>query len=214
MINARHLLLIIAFLLIVPGILFGEEKFGMVFDVKGTVVLKNPRKKLTLEKKRHVLYPVRDGDTLVTGKNGKLLIVSLKSKKGYELAPDSVVMIRNGHAKVLDGSVKEKEGLIPSRSKGTKVLGGQVMIARESEGQKPLPEKLAHVFYLLDCGLNEEAQREIALLMEEYPENEYIGSLQAAGPGSAEDDLRRDLGTEIYELEESGRVIEGEDIEE
>jgi hypothetical protein len=214
MINTRHLLLITAFLLIVPGILFGEEKFGMVFDVKGTAVLKNPRKKLTLEKKRHVLYPVRDGDTLVTGKNGKLLIVSLKSKKGYELAPDSVVIIRNGHAKVLDGSVKEKEGLIPSRSKGTKVLGGQVMIARKIESQTPLPEKLAHVFYLLDSGLNEEAQREIGLLMEEYPENEYIGSLQAAGPGSAEDDMRRDLGTEIHELEKSGRVIEGEDIEE
>lgn len=204
--------LFVTVMLLAPGLLFGAEKFGMVFDVKGVVVLKNALRKLQLDKKKHILYPVRDGDTVVTGEDGRLLIVSLKRKKGYEVAPDSVVIIRGGQAKVLEGRVTEKEGLIaPSGSKGTKVLGGQVMVAREaggSGGSKTLPERLAHVFYLLDSGLEDEAQREIAALIKEFPENEYIGRLKVADSGNMEDNLMRDIGLEIDELEEGGRVIE------
>ena len=208
--------LLVTAMLLVPGLLFGAEKFGMVFDVKGVVVLKNALRKLQLDKKKHILYPIRDGDTIVTGGDGSLLIVSLKRKNGYEVSPDSVVIIKGGQAKVLEGSAKEKEGLIASAgSKGTKVLGGQVMIAREAEvpgGSKTLPERLAHVFYLLDSGLEDEAQREIAALIKEFPENEYIGRLQVADSGNMEDNLFMDLESEIDELEEGGRVIE--DIEE
>ena len=102
---------IIAVLLLIPGLAFGAPKFGMVFDIEGTAVLTTARgKTITLNKARHLLKPIREGDKIEVSQ-GKVVIVSLKDKKGYEILANSIAQIKDKTVLTIKGTVTAKAGL-------------------------------------------------------------------------------------------------------
>lgn len=103
---------LIIVLLLMPLIAYGSEKFGMVFDVRGSVEVKAvDGKTIRLRKDRHILYPIKEGDRINVMADGRVLIVSFKGKQGYEILPNSSVQISEGRIKTIKGTVNIKEGL-------------------------------------------------------------------------------------------------------
>lgn len=90
---------------------FGNQGFGMVFDLAGEVEMQSPGKQaLKLVKNRHLLYSVKEGDKFTVGENGKLLIVSFSDSKGFELGPGATAIIRNNRIEASKGKMTTKEG--------------------------------------------------------------------------------------------------------
>ncbi|MBI4823418.1 MAG: hypothetical protein HY805_04200 [Nitrospirae bacterium] len=106
----KRITLIVVFLLM-PLVAHGNEKFGMVFDIQGTVEVKTSDGRLIkLRKDRHVLYPIKDGDRINVMAGGRVVIVSIKGKQGYEILSNSSVEITEGRIRTIKGTVNIKEG--------------------------------------------------------------------------------------------------------
>lgn len=167
-------------LLLTPCV-YAEEKFGLVFYVEGGVTLMRAGINTSLNKTEHIVYPVREGDKIITGDSGRALIVSYKKNRGYEMAPKSEVFIYKGDVAVVKGSVAIKEGLRTSDgSAGDVSIGGKVMIGREGNiPDDEVPGRLVNVFSLLEDGKTEEAKKEIDALSKKFPESQYIRELRS-----------------------------------
>ncbi|OPY72300.1 MAG: hypothetical protein A4E64_03002 [Syntrophorhabdus sp. PtaU1.Bin058] len=103
------------------------ERYGLVFDVQGNVEVQGADGKVTkLKKTEHVLFPVNEGDR-VKVIQGKVVIVSLKENKGYELASNSEGIVKNRKLVAVKGSVKEIQGLNPPGKGVSGSIGGIVL---------------------------------------------------------------------------------------
>jgi hypothetical protein len=101
----------LAVMLLVPGLSFAGKKFGIIFDVKGNVVMYDSKgNSQKLKRSRHILKPVSVGDRIEIDGAGRILIVSIDKKMGYELQSNSSAMIEAGGIKTLKGTIDEKEG--------------------------------------------------------------------------------------------------------
>lgn len=87
-------------------------QFGLVFGIEGKVELKEPQvNPIRLNREKDILYIIRDGFKLRTYEDGKLIIFSLSDKMGYELTPNTLVMISGNKVAAIRGSVNKIEGL-------------------------------------------------------------------------------------------------------
>jgi hypothetical protein len=104
-------LLILIYLLVVPVLAFGAQKFGVIFDVKGDASIKSSTGKvIELKKSKHILRAVNVGDTVQVNGPGKVLIVSIKDKKGYEVLSDTTAKVEQTKLAKLNGTINVKEG--------------------------------------------------------------------------------------------------------
>lgn len=123
-------MLLMVLLLVLPGVAQGAEKFGMVFDLKGTVELHGQDgKTIKLTRGKHILHPVYDGDRIKVSKDGMILVVSVREGKGYNLGSNSSAAIKGGKFESLKGKVTITEGLkTPARSKDeAETVGAMVL---------------------------------------------------------------------------------------
>lgn len=98
-------------LLVIPALAFGAQKFGVIFDVKGDASITSATGKVTkLKKSRHILRAVKVGDTIEVNGAGKVLIVSLTDKKGYELLSNTTVKVEQTRLAKVRGTINVKEG--------------------------------------------------------------------------------------------------------
>lgn len=103
------------------------EKYGLVFDVQGNVEVRGIDGKVTkLKKTEHVLFPVNEGDRVKVAQ-GKVVIVSLKDNKGYELASNTEGIVKDRRLIAVKGSVKEIQGLNPPGKGVSGSIGGIVL---------------------------------------------------------------------------------------
>ena len=103
------------------------ERFGLVFDVQGNVEVRGVDGKVTkLKKTEHVLFPVNEGDRVKVAQ-GKVVIVSLKDNKGYELASNTEGIVKGRKLLAVKGSVKEIQGLNPPGKGVSGSIGGIVL---------------------------------------------------------------------------------------
>jgi len=90
---------------------YGNNGFGMVFDLSGDVEIQSPDKPLfKLIKNKHLLYRVKEGDKISVAKNGSLLIVAFSDSKGFVLGPNTTAIVKNNEIKASKGMVTIKEG--------------------------------------------------------------------------------------------------------
>lgn len=119
---------LIIILLLVPLAVYGGEKFGMVFDVEGNVELKQGHgASIKLKKDRHILHPLKDGDRINVIGSGKIIIVSLKEKQGYEVTSNSSAVIEGGRIKAIKGVVNIKEGFHAPKEGADGPIGAVVL---------------------------------------------------------------------------------------
>jgi hypothetical protein len=98
-------------LLVIPALAFGAQKFGVIFDVKGDASIKSATGKVTqLKKSKHILRAVKVGDIIQVSGAGKVLIVSLKDKKGYEVLSDTTAKVEPSKLAQVSGTINVKEG--------------------------------------------------------------------------------------------------------
>jgi hypothetical protein len=104
-------LVVLICLMVIPVIALGAQKFGVIFDVKGNASIKSSTGKVTeLKKSRHILRAVNVGDTIQVNGAGKVLIVSLKDKKGYAVLSDTIAKAEQTKLAKLSGTINVKEG--------------------------------------------------------------------------------------------------------
>jgi hypothetical protein len=110
--KSRWIITLLAFVLffsIKP--LHGANSFGVIFDISGNAEIQGADKTvLHLQKTKHLLYPVKVGDIIKTKAKGKVLIISRKDSKGYEILPDSTAVVREDSVKASRGTVNIKQG--------------------------------------------------------------------------------------------------------
>lgn len=103
------------------------ERYGLVFDVQGNVEVQGADGKATkLKKTEHVLFPVNEGDRVKVAQ-GKVVIVSLKENKGYELSSNSEGIIKNRKLVAVRGSARAIQGLNPPGKGVSGSIGGIVL---------------------------------------------------------------------------------------
>jgi hypothetical protein len=116
------------YILTLPGLALGAEKFGVIFDIKGNALLRTTDGDVTeLKRSRHILHSVEVGDTIEVNGAGRVLVVSIKDRKGYELLSDSKLEVQSDGIERVKGTVNMKEGYnVPSgRARGD--IGGIVV---------------------------------------------------------------------------------------
>lgn len=87
-------------------------KFGFIYSIEGSVDFRAPRTDpIRLNKETDILRVISDGDKLRTNVDGKLVVVSLSTKMGYELMPDALVQITSNNLSAIRGTVNKIEGL-------------------------------------------------------------------------------------------------------
>ncbi|MBA4417216.1 MAG: hypothetical protein C0392_04805 [Syntrophus sp. (in: bacteria)] len=110
--NRRWIIALFAFLLffsIKP--LYGAHGFGVIFDISGNAEIQGTDKTLLhLQKTKHLLYPVKVGDIIKTKANSKVLIISRRDSKGYEILSDSTAVVQEDSVKASQGIVNIKQG--------------------------------------------------------------------------------------------------------
>lgn len=98
-----------------------------IFGTHGTVQFTpkggNPT---TLSNDKSLMMKVPDGSTIQVKGKGKVLLVSLKSRKAFEIADNSTAMVEPDAIRALNGSVNPKSGFSPPTGKDGK-MGGIVM---------------------------------------------------------------------------------------
>lgn len=120
--------LLVPYLIVLTGLAFGAEKFGVFFDIRGNVSLKRSEGDvMELERSKHILHPVMVGDTIEVNGAGSVLVVSIKDKKGYELLSDTRAEVQSSGLAKLNGTINTKEGYhVPYKGAGG-ALGGIVL---------------------------------------------------------------------------------------
>lgn len=116
--------LIVLLLLLIPAALYAEEKL-LLFDVEGDAVIKSSGTTTKLGK-ANLLKPVKEGDRIEVG-NGKVLVVSTLSKRGYEVMQDSVAEVKGSELKSIKGTVNVKTGLSARQSGPSGPIGAIVL---------------------------------------------------------------------------------------
>jgi hypothetical protein len=110
----------------VPG--FAATKFGMVFEISGKAEIINPLGKNThLERGKHILLAVKVGDRIKTFENSRVVVVSLNSKTGYEIVPNSEARVENSAITAIRGEVKASSGYIVPSGQNTGPIGAIVL---------------------------------------------------------------------------------------
>lgn len=111
------------------GVVAGPANFGLVYGIQGKVDLRSPREEpVRLNEKNDILRIVKNGDKLRTNEDGKLIIVSLSEKMGYELMPNTLVRIVFNELSTVRGTVNRIEGLYFPKSLPAR-LGNGIMVA-------------------------------------------------------------------------------------
>lgn len=115
----RKLLVVAAILVLMPGVLYAAENFGIVFDIQGKAELRTAKGGVVaLSKGKHILRPVVEGDRIDVA-DGKVLVVSVSDNRGYEIGSNSSAIVEKNSLKTLKGGVNVKDGYrIPSQSSG------------------------------------------------------------------------------------------------
>ncbi|HWI40971.1 MAG TPA: hypothetical protein VNX25_05730 [Verrucomicrobiae bacterium] len=126
----------LAMTVLLAGNAAAAEKFGLVFDIQGNVEVRSADGKITrLEKEKHILYPVKEGDRLKTGAGaGKMVVVALKDKTGYELPAGCEAVVEGAGVKALKGTVRTHRSLSVSSGSPGGPIGAIVL-----RGTPPLP---------------------------------------------------------------------------
>jgi len=104
-------LAVLAVLVLMPLSAYAKE-FGLVFEIEGDVWVEGAQGKVKLSPKKDLLRAVEEGDKVNVGK-GRILIVSSKDSKGYELASNTSASVGSGALKASKGKIKEKKGGLP-----------------------------------------------------------------------------------------------------
>lgn len=112
--------LLVPCLIVLTGLAFGAEQFGVIFDIRGNAVLKSAEGDITeLKRSNHILRPVKIGDTIEVSGPGKVLVVSIKDKKGYELLHDTKAKVQGSGLARIMGTVNIKGDYnVPSKGGG------------------------------------------------------------------------------------------------
>jgi hypothetical protein len=99
------------------GFAAGPAHFGLIYDIQGKVDMKRSREEpVRLKSSKDILRVVKDGDKIKTEEDGKLILVSLSDKIGYELMPNTLVMITANKITTVRGTVNKIEGLYTPKS--------------------------------------------------------------------------------------------------
>lgn len=107
---------------------FAATKFGMVYEIGGKVEIVNPLGKNThLERGKHILLPVRVGDRIKTLDNGRVVVVSLNSRIGYEIAPNSEARVESSAIKAIRGEVRASGGYAVPAGQNSGPIGAIVL---------------------------------------------------------------------------------------
>lgn len=122
---SKKLMIVFAVLLLIPCLVYAEEKL-LLFDVQGDAVIKSAGVATKLGKS-HLLKPVREGDRIEVGSGGKVLFVSTRTKRGYEVLADSVAEVRGGELKSVKGTVNIRYGLSAPESGPSGPIGAIVL---------------------------------------------------------------------------------------
>jgi hypothetical protein len=116
--------------LLIPGLVFAGEKFGLLFDIQGDAVIHSPSGKTTkLQRSRHILKPANIGDTIEVNGEGRVIVVSLRDKKGYLVSSNTTAIIESTEVKAIKGMVDVKEGFNAPLSGGGGPIGATVLRA-------------------------------------------------------------------------------------
>jgi hypothetical protein len=111
-----------------PDPAFGAQKFGLIFEVSGNATLINSKGKTKkLMRSKHILSPVRDGDTIALEGAGKIVVVSIENKTGYELTKDASIKIDGGKVRTIKGIVNVKEGYVVPKGGAKGPIGAIVL---------------------------------------------------------------------------------------
>jgi hypothetical protein len=104
------------YLFVLPGLALGADKFGVIFDIRGNAALKSAAGDVTeLKRSKHILQSVNVGDVIEVNGAGRVLVVSTKDKKGYELLSDTTAEVQSSGIARVKGTVNIKEGYnVPS----------------------------------------------------------------------------------------------------
>ncbi len=106
-----HIIACLALISVLPGLVFGAHKFGVIFDVMGDATLISSKGKVkALKRSKHILSAVREGDTIKLNGTGKVVIVSIKDKIGYVITHDAEIIIEGDTVKAVKGDLQVKEG--------------------------------------------------------------------------------------------------------
>lgn len=104
-----------------------REKSGIIYDIKGKAELVNSSgKTVLLERGRHLLLPVREGDRIITGDAGRVIVVSTANRTGYEIAPNSEVRVDSTTVSAIRGSIKSSGGFSIPSGKTSGPMGAMV----------------------------------------------------------------------------------------
>jgi hypothetical protein len=127
----RRAILIFFTLLIFATIYVDElhaiDSFGLIFDIQGNAEIRDSEGKITkLKRSGHLLRPVKEGDRIRVA-NGRVVIVSMKENKGYEIVSNSEALVKDKKIIAVKGKISEVRGLHPP-GEGTKgSIGGIVL---------------------------------------------------------------------------------------
>jgi hypothetical protein len=98
-------------LVLICGDVYAAERFGRMYDITGNVTLLRNGKREVLSRGKNLLAPVFEGDELSVSAGGRLLVVSGKDNKGYELLPGATARIIDSRLQKVAGTIKSFEGL-------------------------------------------------------------------------------------------------------
>lgn len=105
----KHLFAIIAVMVclaLVPSLAFGAARFGMIFEIQGTATLtKANGKTTTLDRATHILKPVKVGETITVAPGGKVVVVAMADKTGFEITSGTTARITADGVVASSGSV-------------------------------------------------------------------------------------------------------------
>ena len=113
------------------GQVLAAGEFGVIFDVEGDVQQTSTGKTVSLTKNQHLLGPVNEGDRISVAA-GRLVIVSIKENKAYEMRSGFQGLIKDNMLVSVKGKAVVRTGLdLPNRGLGGPI-GGFVVRAPPS----------------------------------------------------------------------------------
>ena len=134
-IRAGVLVLIFAFTMaFMPAAAGAAERFGVIFDIQGNTTLEQADgKTITLSKSSHILRSVAMGEKITVKGQGRVLVVSTSSKKGYIVSSDSTAVVEADGMVALTGKVETQDGL-NAPSGGAKGAIGAIVLRSSRPG--------------------------------------------------------------------------------
>lgn len=98
-----------------------------IFGAQGTVLISSKNgEAITIKNDKSPMMRVADGSTIQVKGKGKVIVVSLKSRQGFEIGDDTTALVEPATIRSLKGSVTPRSGFAPPAGKDGK-MGGIVM---------------------------------------------------------------------------------------